>query len=73
MLSKNLLPLLLLFMFSCTENVSEKNHLEEASYKLQNEKAFKETIEKHLNAVTNRDLTTLKSTMSPQRITTHLS
>ncbi|GEQ87131.1 hypothetical protein ULMS_26390 [Patiriisocius marinistellae] len=31
----------------------------------QNKEAFLKTLETHLNAVTNKDLTTLKSTMSP--------
>lgn len=47
---------------SCIEKEQE-NPL--VNYKAVNELLFIETMQKHLNAVTNKDLATLKSTLSP--------
>ncbi len=57
---------LLLSVFSCTENVSNKSDLQLEADRLKSEKVFTETVKKHLNAVSNKDIATLKSTMSPQ-------
>lgn len=56
---------LLLLSFSSCEEKQKDIQQNEVSEK-QNEELFKSVFEKHLNAVTNRDLTTLKSTMSPK-------
>jgi len=58
--------LLLVFIsfifFSCTKK-DTKNPL--INYEAQNELLFIETMQTHLDAVSNKDLTTLKSTLSP--------
>lgn len=56
---------LLLLNFSSCEEKQKDIQQNEVSQK-QNEELFKSVLEKHLNAVTNRDLSTLKSTMSPK-------
>ncbi len=60
----------LLFIFlaySCTE--SAQNEISKESKEMDNahnEKTFHATLERHLNAVSNRDLDVLKSTMHPK-------
>lgn len=64
-----LLILLLISTISitaCNETGDESSgDLSSESSKNQSKKEFVETLEKHLNAVSNKDLATLKSTMSP--------
>ncbi len=51
-----------LILFSCKNEIDEKENINHQS---QSEEEFVNTMQKHLNAVTNRDIETLKSTMSP--------
>lgn len=47
---------------SCVDKEQKKPLID---YEVKNEMVFVETMQKHLNAVTNKDLATLKSTLSP--------
>lgn len=71
---KNLMPGLffligtfIILNSSCTDTTpkEEKSKIEEPS-NIQSEKRFISTLEKHLNAVSNKNLNSLKSTMSPE-------
>ncbi len=53
------MTLVLLTLISHSSNSHEKNSIDESNIQ------FINTMEKHLNAVTNRDLKSLKSTLSP--------
>lgn len=55
--------MVLLVISSCEQE--QKNIQKNEVSQIQNEKIFKSVLKKHLNAVTNKKLTTLKSTMSP--------
>lgn len=62
-----LFSVLLILTTSCTENIS--NTTDDSDHELneeQSEQAFVQTLEKHLNAVSNKDLKALKSTMHPE-------
>ena len=54
------IPILLLSLIMLNACTAKKN-----SAHIDNKKMFIATMQKHLNAVTNRDLKTLESTMSP--------
>lgn len=56
------ITILTLFIISCSEN--NKLQTNEISQQ-ENEQAFNKTLDKHLNAIVNKDLDALKSTMSP--------
>lgn len=59
---KNITLLLLtLISLTCFANKTDQDILDDIS----NEKSFITTMKKHLDAVTNRDLITLRSTLSP--------
>jgi len=58
-----LLSTILLFISSCTEKEENKSIDKEAHE--ENVKEFTSTLQKHLNAVSNKDPKTLRSTMSP--------
>ncbi|WP_117879819.1 nuclear transport factor 2 family protein [Aureibaculum luteum] len=58
------LSLLIIGFSSC--NIKQKESEKNKISKVENEKAFTSLILKHLNAVQNKDLNTLKSTMSPK-------
>ena len=62
---KLILVCLLIIGFNSCEN-KEKEIQKNESSKQQNEELFKSAISKHLDAVTNKDLKELKSTMSPE-------
>ncbi len=49
---------------SCVEKQEDKPDV--VKTRLENEKLFESTVLKHLNAVSNKDINTLKSTMSPK-------
>lgn len=55
-----------LFLISCNTREENKEMAEDQNPgQEQNEKAFIEVMQKHLNAVSNRDLETLESTLAP--------
>lgn len=58
--------LLLLICISCGESTTDKRPLVDNDAALQNKKECTALLQKHLDAVTNRDLATLKSTLSPE-------
>ncbi|WP_347925373.1 nuclear transport factor 2 family protein [Pontimicrobium sp. SW4] len=66
-LSYYLLCLVFIIGFSCKENkaVDKKEETLEISIK-ENETQMKALMQKHLDAVSNKDIETLKSTMSPK-------
>ncbi|AUC85042.1 hypothetical protein CW731_06955 [Polaribacter sp. ALD11] len=59
-----LLSLLIISFSSC--EVKEKRTQKNETSKKQNEELFNSTISKHLNAVTSKDSSALKATMSPK-------
>lgn len=62
----NFLPFLLVVILSiiaCSEKLPTKEEVR--ANKVQSEREFVETMQKHLDAVSNKDLIALKSTMSP--------
>ncbi|WP_452229545.1 MULTISPECIES: YybH family protein [unclassified Lacinutrix] len=65
LIKSNIYILLVLttFIFISCGKKEQKNPL--INYEVQNEMFFVATMQKHLNAVTKKDLTTLKSTLSP--------
>jgi len=61
------MTILMMAMVSCNDSTpNAKDTIDLEARQIQNEKDFVETIEKHLNAVSNRDVASLKSTMSPE-------
>lgn len=62
--SKLILICLMIFSLNSCELNKKETKTNELSQK-QNEELFKSILEKHLRAVTNKDLAILKSTMSP--------
>ena len=60
-----LLIITVISITSCDSN-QEKSNVNVNNNALQNEALFVATIQKHLDAVSNKDLTTLKSTLSPE-------
>lgn len=61
-----ILSLFVLISISSCQNVQEENVIIDKTDKDANEKLFKTTMQTHLDAVTNRDVETLKSTLSPE-------
>lgn len=59
-----LISLVFLIINSC--GIKEEKTIKNVLSRQENEKLFKQTLVKHLNAVTNKDLIALKSTMSPK-------
>ncbi|WP_055443519.1 YybH family protein [Lacinutrix himadriensis] len=56
-----------LFIFSLFLSCVQKEHKNPLiNYEVQNEMFFVETMQKHLDAVSNKDLNALKSTLSPE-------
>jgi len=62
---KLILPILLLFTLSACY-IKQKDVQKNTTANAKNEEMFKSVLLKHLSAVKNKDLTTLKSTMSPE-------
>lgn len=61
------LIIILITVSSCNEYAEpSSDKVSKGTMKNQDEQEFIETLEKHLNAVSNKDLNTLKSTMSPE-------
>lgn len=59
---------LLISQLACESSATD-NQTQTVANDAQNEKAFVETLQKHLNAVSNKDLASLEGTMSPENKT----
>ncbi len=55
--------ILIIVLFSCNKN-AEKTH-ESTDKQINNDSLFIQTMQKHLDAVSNKDIKTLESTLSP--------